>query len=157
MSANRARFERVLAETPGGLAPRPGPAPKGGPRPPPRDPDTAPVAAGPVKFGWVDLVVGTGKTARKGDNVTFHYRAHLHSSSREFDSSYGRSPVTLNLSEGMAMQGQVLGIDGMRVGGRRRITIPPSMAYGNHGSGSQIPANEAVVFDVELVGVGGVD
>ena len=152
----RKLVERVLAENPSLGPVKPGPATPGGKRPPstPRDPDAAPVATGPVKFGYVDLVVGQGRAAKEGDTVTFHYRARLYSTNREFDSSYGRSPATVALVPGMLMKGQLIGISGMRVGGKRRITVPPDYAYGNHGSGSQIPPNEAVVFDVELVGVG---
>jgi protein-disulfide isomerase len=109
-------------------------------------------SSGSVRFSIVDLVVGKGPPAQTGNDVTIHYRGRLRDG-REFDSTYSRSPLSFTLGAGNVIRAWDAGVVGMRVGGRRRLTVPPEMAYGNHGLGSTIPPNAVVIFDVELVGV----
>ena len=117
-----------------------------------RDP-SATSAPSNVKFSIVDLAVGTGRQVKSGNTVTVHYRGRLLNGGTEFDSSYRRGPFTVAIGSGMVIKGWDLGLVGMRVGGRRRLTVPPELAYGNHGSGSSIPPNAALVFDIELLDV----
>ncbi|HET7746348.1 MAG TPA: FKBP-type peptidyl-prolyl cis-trans isomerase [Vicinamibacteria bacterium] len=113
--------------------------------------------SGPTTAGQLvveDLVVGTGATAAAGDTVTVHYvGAFL--DGRVFDSSVSRgTPYTFRLGAGAVIQGFDQGVTGMRVGGRRRLTIPPHLAYGSTGSGP-IPPNTTIRFEIELIGIAG--
>lgn len=104
--------------------------------------------------GVVDLVVGTGPTAAIGDTVTVNYVGTL-TNGTKFDSSYDRNqPFTFRLGAGQVIAGWDQGIPGMKVGGRRRLTIPPSLGYGNAANGP-IPANSTLIFEVELVSIAG--
>ncbi len=100
-----------------------------------------------------DLIVGTGKEAKSGDVITVHYTGRLENGS-EFDSSRrpGREPLVLTLGIGQVIKGWDQGIPGMKVAGKRRLTIPPHLGYGNRAVGS-IPANSTLIFDVELLDV----
>jgi FKBP-type peptidyl-prolyl cis-trans isomerase len=100
-----------------------------------------------------DLVVGTGATAAAGDTVSVHYLGTF-TNGTKFDSSYDRgTPLPpFRLGAGAVIPGFEQGIVGMRVGGKRRLTIPPSLAYGSQGSGP-IPPNTTLVFEVELLAV----
>jgi protein-disulfide isomerase len=118
--------------------------------PPPKP--TTPSPSGPVRFSIVDLVVGKGPPAQAGNDVTIHYRGKLLNGA-EFDSTSRRGAFSFTLGAGNVIQAWDRGIVGMRVGGRRRLTVPPELAYGNHGLGSSIPPNAVVVFEVELVGI----
>ena len=145
--------ERVLSEMPSApyTGPKTGPvasrpAGSGGEKPEPG------VVVSGTKFSIVDIVAGTGRAARTGDTVTMHYRGKLLNGA-EFDSSHHRSPFSFQLGAGMVIRGWEMGLAGMKTGGKRRITIPPDLAYGNHGSGTSIPANATLVFDVELLSV----
>ncbi len=111
--------------------------------------------AGPSTVGVVDLVVGTGATAASGNTVTVNYVGRLQDGT-QFDSSYdtGRGPFTFRLGAGQVIAGWDQGLVGMRVGGKRRLTIPPSLGYGNQAVGS-IPANSTLKFDVELISIAG--
>ncbi len=102
-----------------------------------------------------DLVVGTGATAASGDSVTVHYLGTL-TNGQKFDSSYDRGQPLgpFRLGAGQVIPGFEQGIVGMKVGGKRRLTIPPSLGYGNQQVGP-IPANSTLVFDVELVSIVG--
>ena len=100
-----------------------------------------------------DLVVGTGATAAVGDTVTVHYRGSFTNGS-VFDTSYGGNPYSFRLGAGQVIPGFDQGVVGMRVGGKRRLTIPPSLGYGSQGSGP-IPGNTTIVFEVELVSIAG--
>ena len=100
-----------------------------------------------------DLVVGTGATAVAGDTVTVHYRGTL-TNGNVFDTSYGGNPYSFPLGAGAVIPGFDQGVTGMKVGGKRRLTIPPSLAYGSAGRG-QIPPNATLVFEVELVSIVG--
>ena len=106
----------------------------------------------------IDITMGTGLTASAGKFVTVHYTGWLYSEEavdhkgQQFDSSIGRQPFPFTLGTGAVIAGWDHGIPGMRVGGRRRLIIPASEAYGARGNGP-IPGGSALVFDVELVGV----
>ena len=99
-----------------------------------------------------DLVVGTGATAATGDTVSVHYLGTF-TNGTKFDSSYDRgTPFSFRVGAGQVIPGFDQGVAGMRVGGKRRLTIPPSLAYGSQGSGP-IPGNTTIVFEVELLAV----
>ena len=99
-----------------------------------------------------DLVVGTGAEAKAGDVVTVQYTGTLDNGTK-FDSSYDHGqPFTFVLGAGGVIQGWDQGIPGMKVGGKRRLTIPPALAYGDRSAGS-IPPNSTLHFDVELLTV----
>jgi FKBP-type peptidyl-prolyl cis-trans isomerase FkpA len=100
-----------------------------------------------------DITVGTGATAVSGDTVTVHYIGAL-TNGAVFDTSYGRSPYTFRLGANQVIAGFDQGIVGMKVGGKRRLTIPPSLGYGSQGNGP-IPPNSTLVFEVELVSIAG--
>jgi peptidylprolyl isomerase len=101
-----------------------------------------------------DVIVGTGAEAKSGDSVTVQYVGVLFANGKEFDSSWkGGEPFTFDLGSGGVIAGWDQGVEGMKVGGRRRLIIPAELAYGAAGSPPSIPANAALVFDVDLVSV----
>jgi FKBP-type peptidyl-prolyl cis-trans isomerase FkpA len=101
-----------------------------------------------------DLVVGTGGTAASGQKVTVHYTGWL-TNGTKFDSSKDRGdPFVFPLGKGQVIKGWDQGVQGMKVGGKRKLTIPPEMGYGARGAGGVIPPNATLVFEVELLGVG---
>ena len=105
-----------------------------------------------AELGITDIEVGDGATAEAQDTVTLHYRGTFRESGEEFDSSYSRGePTTLPL--GRFVTGFRQGVEGMQVGGKRRIEIPWRLAYGERGSPPTIPPRSDLVFEVELVGV----
>lgn len=107
-----------------------------------------------TKLQKTDLKVGTGKTAKTGDNVTVHYRGTL-TDGDVFDESYKRGePFPVTLGAGDVIKGWDEGIPGMKEGGKRKLVIPPDMGYGARGAGSAIPPNATLVFEVELLKVG---
>jgi len=100
-----------------------------------------------------DVKVGTGATAEAGKTVTVHYTGYL-TDGKKFDSSVDRGqPFKFQLGAGQVIQGWDKGVAGMKVGGKRKLTIPSSMAYGERGAGGVIPPNATLIFDVELLGV----
>lgn len=100
-----------------------------------------------------DLKVGTGAEAKTGNNVSVHYVGTL-TNGQKFDSSRDRNePFEFQLGAGMVIQGWDKGVVGMKVGGLRKLTIPPEMGYGKMGYPPVIPGNSTLVFEVELVGV----
>jgi FKBP-type peptidyl-prolyl cis-trans isomerase len=110
--------------------------------------------SGPTTLTSVDLVVGTGATAVNGDTLTVNYIGTLLNGTK-FDSTYDRQqPFTFQLGVGQVIAGWDQGIPGMKVGGKRRLTIPPSLGYGNQTVGS-IPPNSTLVFDIELMSIAG--
>lgn len=122
------------------------------------DGPTAPTPRG--EFSQTDLSVGTGATAAFGGRLTVHYTGWLYDPARpeqkgsQFDSSVGGAPFSFVLGAGQVIRGWDQGLGGMRVGGRRRLVIPPELAYGSSGAGNgAIPPNATLVFDVELIGV----
>lgn len=121
----------------------------------------SPTEPGPLPsapYSATDLVVGTGTEATVGRTLSVHYTGWLYDPSRpeskgtQFDSSAGRAPFPFVLGTSAVIQGWHQGFPGMRVGGKRRLVLPPNLAYGSSGNGS-IPPNATLVFDVELVGV----
>ena len=107
-----------------------------------------------------DDVVGTGAEAQSGRVVTVHYTGWLYDQTRpdrrgnKFDSSRDRNePFSFNLGAGEVIRGWDEGVAGMKVGGRRTLTIPPEMGYGARGAGGVIPPNATLLFDVELLEV----
>ncbi|HEX5549039.1 MAG TPA: FKBP-type peptidyl-prolyl cis-trans isomerase, partial [Ktedonobacterales bacterium] len=97
--------------------------------------------------------VGSGAEARAGQNVSVHYTGWL-TTGQKFDSSRDRGqPFAFPLGGGRVIQGWDQGVAGMRVGGQRRLIIPPNMGYGASGAGGVIPPNATLIFDVELLGV----
>jgi peptidylprolyl isomerase/FKBP-type peptidyl-prolyl cis-trans isomerase FkpA len=100
-----------------------------------------------------DLAVGTGDAAASGDHVTVHYVGTL-TDGTEFDSSRKRSrPLDFILGRGQVIKGWDQGVAGMKVGGRRKLVIPPSLAYGARGQPPAIPPDSTLVFDIELLAV----
>lgn len=102
-----------------------------------------------------DLSVGEGAEAVAGKHVTVHYTGWL-ANGTKFDSSLDRGePFDFPLGRGHVIRGWDEGVAGMKVGGKRRLTIPPEMGYGARGAGGVIPPNATLVFDVELLAVNG--
>ena len=107
----------------------------------------------PSGLQYTDEQVGTGQEAKAGDRVRVHYTGTL-TDGRKFDSSRDRgTPFEFDLGAGRVIRGWDEGVAGMKVGGRRRLTIPPELGYGSRGAGSAIPPNSTLVFDVELLGI----
>ena len=100
-----------------------------------------------------DLVVGTGDEAVSGATVSVHYEGWFPNGAK-FDSSRDRNqPFVFQLGVGFVISGWDEGVEGMRVGGMRKLVIPPSLAYGASGSAGAIPGNATLVFDIELLSV----
>ena len=101
-----------------------------------------------------DLVIGDGAAAAAGQQVKVHYTGWL-TNGTKFDSSKDRNePFVFPLGAGRVIKGWDEGVQGMKVGGKRKLTIPPALGYGARGAGGVIPPNATLVFEVELLGVG---
>ncbi len=109
-------------------------------------------------YSTTDLKAGTGAEATTGKRLTVNYTGWLYSSTAsgnkgsQFDTSVGKAPYTFTLGAGQVIKGWDQGLVGMRVGGQRRIVIPPELGYGSQSVGP-IPANSTLVFEVELMDV----
>lgn len=102
-----------------------------------------------------DITVGDGAEATPGRDVTVHYVGVSYSSGTEFDASWNRNePFRFPLGGGRVIAGWDQGVAGMKVGGRRKLTIPPHLAYGDRGAGGVIKPGETLIFVVDLLGVG---
>jgi peptidylprolyl isomerase len=101
-----------------------------------------------------DITVGDGEEAAPGHNVEVHYVGVSWATGQQFDASWDRGDTfKFGLGKGQVIAGWDQGVAGMRVGGRRRITIPPDLAYGKRGAGGAIGPDETLVFVVDLVGI----
>lgn len=113
-----------------------------------------PEGAAPDDLVIDDLIEGEGEPAKAGDTVSTHYVGVSHSTGEEFDSSWNRGePLEFRLGVGMVIAGWDQGIEGMRVGGRRSLTIPAHLAYGDRGAGADIKPGESLIFVVDLADV----
>lgn len=113
-------------------------------------PDTDP----PGELVVEDITIGEGSEATSGSRPVMHYVGVAWSNGREFDSSWDRrEPFSFRLGAGEVIGGWDIGVAGMRVGGRRRLTIPPHLGYGARGAGGVIKGNETLVFVVDLLDI----
>src|SRR5262249_32623318 len=109
-------------------------------------------------FSQTDIVVGTGASATSSSTVTVDYTGWLYDPAKsdkkglQFDTSIGKTPFQFTLGAGQVIDGWEKGVPGMNVGGRRRLIIPPSLAYGDKRS-SSLPANSTLVFDITMIAV----
>lgn len=122
--------------------------------------ESTPTASTPAApYNQTDIRIGTGEEAANGKRIGVHYTGWIYDprqpeeKGRQFDSSAGREPYSFVLGSGTVIRGFDQGVPGMRVGGVRRLILPPDMAYGNTGVGGAIPPYATLVFDVELVTV----
>jgi peptidylprolyl isomerase len=110
-----------------------------------------PEGAAPADLLIEDIIEGDGREAKAGDTVRAHYVGVAHSTGEEFDASWNRgAPLDFRLGVGMVIPGWDKGIEGMKVGGRRKLTIPPHLAYGDRGAGGAIAPGETLIFVVDL-------
>ncbi len=119
--------------------------------------ETSPTILPGAPFSQTDLIVGTGATAVSGNTLTVNYTGWIYdptaaeNKGRQFDSSNG-TPITFQLGAGRVILGWDQGLPGMKVGGKRRLVIPPDLAYGSTGAGNGVvPPYATLVFDVDLV------
>lgn len=107
----------------------------------------------PSGLSYIEMKEGTGDQARSGQEVTVHYTGYL-TNGKKFDSSVDRGkPFSFTLGTGQVIKGWDQGVEGMKVGGKRKLMIPPDLGYGSRGAGGVIPPNAELVFDVELLNV----
>jgi peptidylprolyl isomerase len=120
----------------------------------PSKPDvTIPAGDAPTELVVEDLIVGDGHEATSGMNVDVHYVGVAWSTGKQFDASWDRNDTfQFRLGAGQVISGWDQGVVGMKLGGRRRLTIPPEMGYGSRGAGGVIKGGETLVFVVDLLG-----
>jgi peptidylprolyl isomerase len=108
----------------------------------------------PTELVITDITIGDGTEATAGSQVQVHYVGVTHSTGEEFDASYNRgAPLDFPLGAGRVIQGWDQGVQGMKVGGRRQLVIPPHLGYGDRGAGGVIKPGETLIFVVDLVDV----
>ncbi len=108
----------------------------------------------PAELQITDIWEGDGVAANPGDLVRVHYVGVAYSTGEEFDASWNRGdPLQFKLGAGQVIQGWDQGVQGMKVGGRRQLIIPPGMAYGDRGAGTSIAPGETLIFVCDLVSV----
>ncbi len=108
----------------------------------------------PADLQIVDIVEGNGPEAKPGHTVDVHYVGVAYSTGEEFDASWNRGqPLRFSLGAGQVIAGWDQGVAGMRVGGRRKLVIPPHLGYGDRGAGTIIKPGETLIFVVDLLGV----
>ncbi len=113
-----------------------------------------PEGAPPAELVLDDLTVGDGREAVSGSRCTMQYVGHSWSTGKQFDASWDRGePFSFQLGAGMVIGGWDQGVAGMKVGGRRKLTIPPHLGYGARGAGGAIGPDETLVFVVDLLAV----
>lgn len=113
-----------------------------------------PEGEAPTELQITDITVGDGTEATKGSTVSVHYVGVTHSGGEEFDASWNRGePLRFPLGVGYVIPGWDTGVQGMKVGGRRQLVIPPHLAYGERGAGGVIGPNESLIFVVDLLEV----
>jgi len=112
--------------------------------------------APPKELKVEDLIEGKGAAAKNGDKLSVQYVGVLYDNNKEFDSSWSRDeePLEVTLGSGQVIPGWEQGLLGMRVGGRRKLTIPPDQAYGAQGQPPTIPGNATLVFEIDLKKIG---
>jgi peptidylprolyl isomerase len=110
--------------------------------------------APPAELVIEDVEVGDGEEAKTGHNVEVHYAGNAWSTRQQFDASWDRGETfTFRLGAGQVIGGWDQGVVGMKIGGRRRLVIPPELGYGSRGAGGVIKPNETLVFVVDLIGL----
>ena len=108
----------------------------------------------PTDLEITDLTEGSGDEATAGSTVSVHYVGVAHSTGEEFDASYNRgTPLDFRLGVGQVISGWDQGVQGMKVGGRRKLVIPPHLGYGDRGAGGAIKPGETLIFVVDLLAV----
>ena len=113
-----------------------------------------PAGSAPAELEITDITVGDGPEAARGQQVSVQYVGVAYSTGKEFDSSWSRNePFEFALGAGHVIAGWDQGVAGMRVGGRRRLTIPARLGYGDRGAGNVIKPGETLIFVVDLLGV----
>jgi peptidylprolyl isomerase len=117
-------------------------------------PNVDTVASAPADLVVEDITVGDGPEAQVGQTATVHYVGVSNSTGKEFDASWNRnSPFSFPLGRGQVIDGWDRGVVGMKVGGRRKLVIPPHLGYGDRGAGGVIQPGETLVFVVDLIAV----
>ena len=108
----------------------------------------------PTDLEITEVTEGDGAEATSGSTVSVHYVGVAHSTGEQFDASYDRgSPLEFRLGVGQVISGWDTGVQGMKVGGRRKLVIPPHLAYGDRGAGGVIKPGETLIFVVDLIAV----
>jgi peptidylprolyl isomerase len=108
----------------------------------------------PAELQITDIWEGNGGEAKPGDNVKVHYVGVAYSTGEEFDASWNRGdPLPFRLGAGQVIAGWDQGVQGMKVGGRRQLIIPPDLAYGDRGAGASIAPGETLIFVCDLVSI----
>ncbi len=117
-----------------------------------------PIKGAPIRtpsgLEYWEIKLGTGKAAKPADDITVNYTGWVEKTGKKFDSSLDRGePFTMTIDSTRVIKGWTEGLKGMRVGGIRRLRIPPQLAYGTQGAGKDSPPNATLIFDIELLSV----